>query len=83
VLPRKARGHAATRIAPGICVSTGAGADCRQSTEPEPEALSWGGLLARGVGPAIAAQRWADRGAAIQDHPVRRQPPRSLQWPRI
>src|SRR3954447_16504996 len=47
VLPRKARGHAATRIAPGICVSAGADADCRQSTELEPGALSWGQLLAR------------------------------------
>jgi hypothetical protein len=34
VLPREARGHAATRIAPGICVS--AGTDCRQSSELEP-----------------------------------------------
>jgi hypothetical protein len=34
VLPREARGRAATRIAPGICVS--AGTDCRQSTELEP-----------------------------------------------
>jgi hypothetical protein len=47
VLPRKARGHAATRIAPGICVSAGADADCRQSTELERGALSWGQLLAR------------------------------------